>query len=108
MYFGAMVEQPLRQNNAPEENRLLSCVSSVSCQFSSRALAVAAGCSGMRGSVFSAKQAGDQNKEKRDKDQVDEGGREQSAGNGGADGVLGCGAGPLGQRQRQGAEEEGQ
>jgi hypothetical protein len=37
------------------------------------------------------KQTGDQDKEKRNEDQVDEGGREQSAGAGGGDGVWGTG-----------------
>ena len=62
----------------------------------------------MRFIFFPTKQPRHHHKKERNKNQVDKGGREQAAGNSGADGVLGSGPGSFGQRQRQGAEEEGQ
>jgi len=59
-------------------------------------------------SFFSFEQAGDKNKEHRDKNEIDESSGEHTTAHSGADGIHGAGAGAGSDGQRQHTEEESQ
>src|SRR5512146_378965 len=104
-----MLTHPARQRNTPKEMNTpvilrLFCFTSVYLRGVGRDVS----CRGTKLRLFFPKQAGDLDKEKRNKEQVDESGRKEPARNGGSNRVLGRGSCAFRECQRKCPEEEGQ